>query len=223
MALTASVGGTSNRQIAPEGTHIARCYQIIHLGTTEQGGNYPGKKNKVQFLFELPLEKAVFNEDKGEQPYYVRSVYTLSMNEKSLLRRDVSAWVGKKLTDEQAKSFDVFSLLGKTCMVNVGHVTKGENTYVNIMSIAPLPKGMSCPDAINEMFVYSPLEHNQEIFAKLPEFVQDKIKESDEYIKMSRESHKAAFAPKATPPQSFELADDDDVFGIKAANDLPWD
>jgi hypothetical protein len=221
MALTAPIGGQSNRQIAPEGSYPARCYQIIDLGTTEQGGNYPGKKRKVQFLFELPTELAVFDEDKGKQPYYVRSIYTLSMNEKALLRRDISAWMGKKITDEQAKKLDIFTLLGKTCMVNIAHVTKGENTYANIISFAPLMKGYECPAPINEAFTYTPTAHDQATFAKLPEFIQDKIKESDEYIAMSRNEQKSAFNKQ---PQSFEeLPDIDDIFGQKAANDLPWD
>jgi hypothetical protein len=221
MALTAPIGGSSNRQIAPEGSYPARCYQIIDLGTTEQGGNYPGKKRKVQFLFELPTELAVFDEDKGKQPYYVRSIYTLSMNEKALLRRDISAWMGKKITDDQAKKLDIFTLLGKTCMVNIAHVTKGENTYANIISFAPLMKGYECPAPINEAFTYTPTAHDQATFAKLPEFIQDKIKESDEYIAMSRNEQKSAFNK---PPQNFEeLPDIDDIFGQKAANDLPWD
>jgi hypothetical protein len=221
MALTAPIGGQSNRQIAPEGSYPARCYQIIDLGTTEQGGNYPGKKRKVQFLFELPTELAVFDEDKGKQPYYVRSIYTLSMNEKALLRRDISAWMGKKITDDQAKKLDIFTLLGKTCMVNIAHVTKGENTYANIISFAPLMKGYECPAPINEAFTYTPTAHDQATFSKLPEFIQDKIKESDEYIAMSRNEQKSSFNK---PPQNFEeLPDIDDIFGQKAANDLPWD
>jgi hypothetical protein len=221
MALTAPIGGSSNRQIAPEGSYPARCYQIIDLGTTEQGGNFPGKKRKVQFLFELPTELAVFDEAKGSQPYYVRSIYTLSMNEKALLRRDLSAWLGKKLSDAEAAKLDIFKMLGKTCMVNIAHVTKGENTYANIISFAPLMKGYECPAAINEAFTYTPTAHDQEVFSKLPEFIQDKIKESDEYIAMSRNEQRSAFNK---PPQNIEeLPDIDDIFGQKAANDLPWD
>jgi hypothetical protein len=221
MSLTAPIGGSSNRQIAPEGSYPARCYQIIDLGTTEQGGNFPGKKRKVQFLFELPTELAVFDEAKGSQPYYVRSIYTLSMNEKALLRRDLSAWLGKKLSDAEAAKLDIFKMLGKTCMVNIAHVTKGENTYANIISFAPLMKGYECPAAINEAFTYTPTAHDQEVFSKLPEFIQDKIKESDEYIAMSRNEQRSAFNK---PPQNIEeLPDIDDIFGQKAANDLPWD
>jgi hypothetical protein len=106
-------------------------------------------------------------------------------------------------------------------MVNIAHVTKGENTYANIISFAPLMKGYECPAPINEAFTYTPTAHDQATFAKLPEFIQDKIKESDEYIAMSRNEQKSAFNK---PPQNIEeLPDIDDIFGQKAANDLPWD
>ncbi len=223
--LNAPLGGNSNKQIAPEGTYAARCYQIIDLGTSEQGGNFPGKKRKVQFLFELPTELAVFAEDKGEQPYYVRSIYTLSMNEKALLRRDISAWLGKKITDSEAKSFDVFSLIGAACLVNIVHVTKGENTYVNIMSISPLPKGMVCPPAINPALVYTPSQHDGETFAKLPEFVQEKIKESDEYKIMAKPFDVKVNTTKA-PTRSATFEDDindlDILFGEPTATKPPF-
>ena len=87
-----------------------------------------------------------------------------------------------------------------------------------------MPKGLTCPEPINEAFVYSPTEHSQEVFAKLPEFIQDKIKESDEYIKMTKANFKNDFTPKTQPPANIEpLPDIDDFFGTKAANDLPWD
>ena len=192
--LKAPVGGGGNRQICPEGVHVARCYQIIDLGTSEQGGNFPGKKRKIQFLFETPYELAVFNEDVGEQPFYVRSMYTLSMNEKAILRKDVQSWIGKTMDDKEAARFNVFSLLGKPCMVNVVHTTKGENTYANIKAITPLAKGMTCPDAINPLVAFSASQPDMEVFASLPEFIQDKIKESDEF------QHYMAQGMESMPP-----------------------
>ena len=214
--LTAPVGGGGNRQICPEGMHIARCYQIIDLGTTEQGGNFPGKKRKVQFLFETPLETAVFNEEYGEQPYYVRAMYTLSMHEKAILRRDVMSWIGRSMTDKEAQSFNIFNLLGKPCMVNVVHATKGENTYANIKAITPLPKGMSCPDAINEQLVFTPSIPDMEVFKKLPEFIQDKIKESDEFVMYMESNMEQQTAPTPKPQAQVEAVKQD-------ANDLPWE
>jgi len=174
-------GGSQTRQIAPEGAYPARCYQIIDKGTTfdEKWGN---KKRKVQFLFELPTETAVFSEDKGEQPFYVKTVFNLTMGEKASLRKFIESWIGKKLTDAQAADFDITKLLGHPGMVNIAHNGKEDRTYANIMSISPLPKGLACPPAINELLTYDTTEHNAEVFAKLPEFLQEDIRKSDEWI-----------------------------------------
>ena len=66
MGLKAPSGNNTSRQIAPEGAFVARCYQIVDLGTTMQTGQFPGKKRKVQFIFELPTETHVFEEGGDE-------------------------------------------------------------------------------------------------------------------------------------------------------------
>ena len=203
-SLTAPIGGGGDRQICPEGMHVARCYQIIDLGTTEQGGQFPGKKRKIQFLFETPYETAVFNEDLGEQPFYVRTVFTLSMNEKATLRKTIQSWLGKAMDDKQAARFDVFSLLGSPCQINVVHVHREGNTYANIATIAPLTKGQVCPDPINEVIGFSASMPDMEVFAKLPAFLQDKIKESDEfqhYMAQGMDSMPAAQPPATAQRQ----------------------
>ncbi len=46
-----------NRVLIPAGNHVARCYQVIHIGTVDR--EFKGKKtkqNKVRFGWELPEE-----------------------------------------------------------------------------------------------------------------------------------------------------------------------
>lgn len=210
--LNAPIGGDSNysNKIAPVGMHLARIYQIIDLGTTEQTGQFGGKKRKVQILFELPLETAVFDPEKGEQPYYARNMYTLSMHEKSTLRKDVHSMMGKQLTDAEAKSFNIFNLLGKECMVNIIHKQSGDKTFANIQTITPVPKGMVCPPAINPPLVFSTQQPDMDVFRSLPEFVQDKIKLSDEFIaymnaEMSAKYPKIEALPTFTIEKGVEL------------------
>jgi len=196
MALTAPVGNNTSRAIAPEGAYPARCYQIVDLGTTMQTGQYPGKKRKVQFIFELPTELHEFEKGEGLKPFYARAIYNLSMNSKSVLRRDIESWAGKKMADDFAATFDIFTLLGKACMLNITHVQKGDATYANIIGISPLPKGLVCPPAFNEPLTYNTQDHDEVAFLKLPEFIQDKIKISDEYIaRISK-----PFTPNVTAP-----------------------
>ena len=182
MALKAPSGNNTSRQIAPEGAYPARCYQIIDLGTTMQTGQFPGKKRKVQFIFELPTETYEFEKGEGLKPFYARSIYNLSMNEKAVLRRDIEAWAGKKMSNEIAADFDIFTLLGRPCIVNITHIEKGDATYANIIGMSPLPKGMVCPPAFNNALCYNTEEHDEAVFSQLPEFIQDKIKMSDEWI-----------------------------------------
>ena len=208
-------GGSQTRQIAPEGAYPARCYQIIDKGTTfdEKWGN---KKRKVQFLFELPTETAVFSEDKGEQPFYVKGVFNLTMGEKASLRKFIESWVGKKLTDAQAGDFDITKLLGHPGMINIGHTGKEDRVYANIMSISPLPKGLACPPAINELLAYDTTEHDEAVFNKLPDFLKDDIRKSDEWI---ARTSRAAAVPAPTGEATTTAKDEPDFDSLFASDD----
>jgi hypothetical protein len=211
MGLKAPSGNNTSRAIAPEGAFVARCYQIVDLGTTMQTGQFPGKKRKVQFIFELPTELHEFERGEGEKPFYARSIYNLSMNEKAVLRRDIEAWAGKKMTNEIASDFDIFTLLGRACLVNITHVEKGDSKYANIIGMSPVPKGMVCPPAFNTPICYNTEEHDEAVFSQLPEFIQDKIKMSDEWIarisKPAPVTKVASFAPEVE-------VESDDEFGF---------
>ena len=208
-------GGSQTRQIAPEGAYPARCYQIIDKGTTfdEKWGN---KKRKVQFLFELPTETAVFSEDKGEQPFYVKGVFNLTMGEKASLRKFIESWIGKKLTDAQAGDFEITKLLGHPGMINIGHTGKEDRVYANIMSISPLPKGLACPPAINELLAYDTTEHDEAVFNKLPDFLKDDIRKSDEWI---ARTSRAAAVPAPTWEATTTAKDEPDFDSLFASDD----
>lgn len=216
-SLTAPMGTNSNKTIAPEGMHVARIYQIIDLGTTEQGGDYPGKKRKVQILFELPNETSVFDQAKGAQPFYAKSLYTLSMNSKAILRKDVESLLGKTMDDKEAYSFNIFNLIGKECMVQIVHAKKGDNTYANIKTITPMPKGINCPPPFNEAMVFSTQQPDMNVFNKLHDFIQDKIKLSDEFMAFMN-------VPKNKLMQHFEEVPKNEIPEVQDSSfDMPWD
>jgi hypothetical protein len=80
------------------------------------------------------------------------------------------------------------------------------------MSIAPMPKGMQCPPAINTAMCYDTTEHDDMVFSLLPDFMQDDIKKSDEWLqRISQESTKWTQPQQASPFDNG--ADDlDDLF-----------
>jgi len=193
--ITASNNSTGNHEPVPAGNHVARCYQMIHIGTIEE--SYLGElkhQNKVRLVFELPNECRVFNPEKGEQPFSIGKDYTLSMHEKANLRKDLESWRGKRFTDKEAEAFDISVLIGKPCMLNVVHRTSKSSgkTYSDIASITPLPKGFECPAQVNDTMIFGYDPFSPEIFDSLPEWLKAKIASSDEYrIMIAGDQHTA--------------------------------
>lgn len=182
---TKKVGGEDIEPIE-EGSYPARIYQIIHIGTI--AGFQGTMQNKARITFELPTELKVFNEEKGEQPRVISQDYTLSFHEKATLTKVINACDPKALKiddDGFIEEFDIEQLMGKTCLVNIIHKKgKEDKIYANVSSCMALPKGMICPPAINEPSVLNYDNWNEELFEKLPDFLKDKIKSSDEYKAM---------------------------------------
>lgn len=183
MGITAKNNSTTF-ELTPAGNHIARCYAMVQIGTVKE--EFKGEvKNlhKVRITWELPLELHIFNQEKGEQPFSISKEYTLSMHEKAVLRADLSSWRGKAFTDDEAKAFDITKLLGVPCFLNVVHkVSKNGNVYAHVAAITPLPKGTSCPSQVNDSFVFSYEEFDDNKFNSLPQYLKDRMVNTQEYL-----------------------------------------
>jgi len=204
MAIIAkSSGESSQRELIPAGTYLARCYSMVHLGTVKQ--SYLGEEkwtNLVRITWELPTELRCFNADKGEQPCVISKEVTLSMNEKSTLRALLTGWRGKAFTDDEAKEFDVTKLLGKACMISIFHQASKSNpekSYERIASISPVMKGMECPPQVNPSFEFSVGEYNQDKFDTMPEFLKEMVRGSKEFQQLLQPKPVAQVTPVAQP------------------------
>jgi len=196
MSIIAENKGGSDFEPIAAGTYAARCFSMVHVGTvTESFEGTPKTQNKIRLAWELPTELKEFKEGEGEKPFFVSKDFTLSMHEKSSLRKYLQDWRGKAFTDDEAKAFDVTKLLGKECLVSIIHEVKKDKTYAKISSVSTLPKGMICPPQINETFEFSWAEFDQAKFDSLPEWLRNKMKDSVEYkqrfaLESENHSHK---------------------------------
>jgi hypothetical protein len=185
MPINATSNGSAPRELIPADNYIARCYKMIEIGTVEEV--ILGEKkilHKVRIGWELPTEMRVFDKEKGEQPLVIDKEYTLSMNEKANLRKDLKSWRGKDFTEDEARSFDITKLIGAPCMLNIIHKTSKKDpskVYEEIAGITPMPKGVPCPEQINRSFVLSYDEFDVELFDMLPDFIKNKMITSVEY------------------------------------------
>jgi len=180
------------RELIPAGNYIARCYQMIEIGTVKE--TILGKEKiipKVRIGWELPTEIKVFKDENGEQPCVISKEYTLSMAEKANLRIALKSWRGKDFTEDEAKSFDITKLLGVPCMINIIHKPSkdGLKIYEEISGITPLPKGIECPKQVNKTLVLSYDNFDVETFNNLPDFIRNKMISSLEYAAIQNPNH----------------------------------
>lgn len=122
---------------APAGVHQGVCVDVIDLGildVTWQGKTK--KQHKINVAWQIAE-----NRDDGK-PFLVFKRYTLSLSEKATLRKDLESWRGKAFTRDEELGFDVESVIGANCLLNIQHNVQGDKTYANVVSIMPLVKGM---------------------------------------------------------------------------------
>ena len=179
--------GSTDFKLPPPGSFLARLYRIIDIGT--QTTEWMGKKKmqrKIICMFELHGEDNEGNPlamDDGK-PLVVSKRYTLSLDEKATLRKDLEAWRGKEFTQAELDGFNLEVLLGKFCMVAITHSDYNDKKYANIVSISQVPAAMKKlgePTGVNELLIFSMDPFDQAKFDKLSEGLQNLIKKSAEY------------------------------------------
>ena len=186
----------------PGGTHVARCFGVISLGT--QPSNNPAfpERFKIMLMWEVPNEPV---EVEGEtRPMTIHKEYTCSLSEKSNLRHDLESWRGRAFTPQELEGFDVANVVGQVCQLSVVHQQKrgGGGVYAKINGVFKLQKGARCSPQFHKSTVYE-IEHKQAgEWDKLPEWIQKKIAQCAEW--------QAAPAPAAAPEQAAKAAADAD-------------
>lgn len=138
MPIIATAGDSRAYTPAPAGVHQAVCVDVIDKGLLEV--TYAGKTKK-QHKVSLAWQIDEVRDDGKRHLVYKR--YTLSLNEKATLRKDLESWRGRAFTREEEIGFDVETVLGANCLINVQHNTQGDKTYANVVAVMPLARGMA--------------------------------------------------------------------------------
>lgn len=175
--LIAPVWSSEVREQLPADSYPARLVSFIYLGTQPWTPQYPKEKIKIRLTFEFPTEKRVFNEEQWEKPYIVSRDFTFSMFSQGKLLPFVEWMIGKKITEDEAKTFNILSLVWEPYLVTIIHNAKG---YADIQSATKLPKMIECPPQITPTKIILQEDWEKE-WDKLPRFIQEKIAKSAEY------------------------------------------
>lgn len=199
------IGTRTKAKIPPiaAGMYMAICVGIYDLG--EQQTKYDGKTkyvNQVQFVFELPAEQV---EVDGEmKPRQLSRTFAVSAAKKSNLRKFLTSWRGKAFSsDKECQDFNTDEMLGRSAMIQVVLNDTGE--YANIDGVMQIPKGMPTPTTETELHVFNIDQWDDATFAALPEWVQEKIKNSTQYQQMHAPETAVDFPEPEEQPQQAAL------------------
>ena len=182
----------------PAGSHLARCYRIIDLGS--QKTEYMGE-TKVQRKIMLGWE--LFGEDdtgmplvtEDGKPMAIFKNYTLSWSENATLRKDLQSWRNKPWTDAEARRFDLKTILNGYCMLNVIHREVNGKTYANVATVSPVPsmiKQAGLPKPVNANQVFTLAEPDMMLFETFGKGLKEKIMNSPEWTMYAGRSPKSS-------------------------------
>lgn len=177
MSLTVKENATTNIPLLAEGTYPAVCNMLIDLGD-QYSEKFDKTSRQVLICWELPNETL----DNGETRRFSKT-YTASLNSKGNLRRDLISWRGRDFTIDELKAFDLKNIVGAPCLLQIIHKTAVDGQKrASIAGIMSLPKGMPVP-ALTDGFVILDLDEPGAFdkLDQLPEWVQERIKQSDTY------------------------------------------
>lgn len=166
-------------ELAPAGVHPARCYRVIDLG--HQQSQYDGQTkvaHKVMYTWELLGEDRMAD----GRPFSISRRFTVSTHPKSVLRPFLESWRGKAFTPAEEAQFDVSSVAGAYCLLNITHdVGRDGTTYANIATAMPLPKGMPKPQGVNPVVKFSIDEPDMALFDSFGDKLKATIMRAEEW------------------------------------------
>ena len=127
----------STYEPCPEGLHHGVCVDVVDLGLVK--GQY-GEKHKIRIVWQVDQVNA-----ETDRRFTVSKQYTLSMHEKSTLRKDLEGWRSRKFTDAELAppGFDIEKLIAANCQLHVVHTMKDDGRiFGNVAAIVPPPKNV---------------------------------------------------------------------------------
>lgn len=187
----------------PVGTHPARCYGMISLGTQPSSNPKYSDSFKVVLQFELPNE-SITMPDGTTKPMMVAhflSAYLGSPKKPSRTNEFLTSWRGRAFTEKELAGFDLAKVVGSACLLNVIHETKDGKTREKIASISPLPKGMTISGQVNQNVIYEVEQGRDKVFNELPEWCRKMIEQCREW------THPAAAQDPEPEPEAVSEED----------------
>jgi len=166
-------------ELLEEGVYKAICHAVIDIGS-QYSEQYDKWNKKVIVIWELP-DVLSMDKDNVEFSKKMSREYTAFLGERTNLEKDLTAWRGKAFTPEEKQGFNLLSLLGVGCQMQIVHKEKNGKKFTNINSILALPKG-TVIEPYEEPYYFDIDDMNSwKNLKRIPDWIKDKIKKNQDY------------------------------------------
>lgn len=202
----------------PVGMHLARCYRIIDKGTKRTTW-----KGTEKMLAKVTLQFEVHGVDENDQPLTtdrgeplsISKNFTNSMYENANMRKAVQSWLGRRMSESEAKKFSIGDMLGEWAHISVIETQSDDGkTYTNIDTINPISPSTrrNLPTPHNELKLFDLDNPDMELFETFSRKMKEEIMSSPEWEESQRRRVKNPQRPQPQNGSGFEDMEDDIPF-----------
>lgn len=223
----------------PQGQHVGRIVRVISFGVQDVSNQFNPSAEPVpviQVTVELPNERIEVTDKDGnttERPRWIWSkdipvkffkdydTKVVRCHEKSKLNElltaafpNITEWTPQLVNEHLPQ------LLGAPISLFVTHSKSKSNgkVYDNIKQFIPVMRGMTVGELENDTLLYNPYDHNEEAWAKLSQYAQERINK-----RLDNTQAASSDAPSATPqPQQKKPAEKQPEPSAQYDDDVPF-
>ena len=162
-----------------DGVYTAQCVGIVDVGE-QYSEVYAKSSRQVRIIWQIAGE-TYKNAEGQDVPRTYSKQYTLSLGDRSKLRKDLEAWRGKPFTEEELTGFDLINILNKPCQLQLMNKEKNGKTFTDISAIMALPKGMTV-EPLKDTYIFDfEDEATYPNYLLLPEWMRKFVKAATNY------------------------------------------
>ena len=175
MSMTVKSEGNSPIPQLESGVYTGVASALIDLGIQENQ-MFKNKQRKVIIVWTILGETVTVKDE--ELPRVISKEYTMSIGDKSTLRKDLEAWRGKPFSSDELQGFNLINILNTACQLQINEQEKNGKTYTNIAAIMALPKGTKV-DEVEEAYVFDTYDDKTwDNYEKIPNWIKERIKKA---------------------------------------------
>lgn len=208
------VSGSSGNDFVPVivegGSYPGRCVRVVNMGTHENSYMGEPKPDVMKVMLTFEINELM----ESGKPFCFERKYTATISENAHLGKHLKKWRGKAFTQAELEDFDLNSVIGIPCMVElITSVSKKDGKTRNeVDGISRIPKGLEANPQVNESFIFEIDEiNNVEKLKLLWGLERWNIKRSREFVAsgltMPEREKKEDNAPQPSASSVHEIDD----------------